>query len=141
VKPCSCGTVPQRNYSIRTGESLYCPTCRKLVTRDVYAFDYEPVIEWVHGAEALPPKCPFCRMPPKVGNPESEEPLVFCGAPICPLYGKGFTLKEWNQCRPEAWTFERLLKRWKEKPGLENVVRALQRAIKQHQRGRFLNDG
>ena len=139
VKPCPCGGTPTVSRSLRSGSCVWCPDCRTTLSKGSYGFDDEagPVIEWVHGAEHLPPKCPFCKFPVTVYDASSPEPKAGCETGICALQGKVFTLKEWNSCRPEAWAFKRLLKRWKGNPLMMGAARALKRAIAQHERGRY----
>jgi hypothetical protein len=140
VKLCPCGGTPTVSRSLRSGSCVWCPNCHKTLTKGAHAFDFpdDAIIEWVHGIEALPPKCPFCKMPATISLPESDEPSVSCEFADCPLHGKSFTLKRWNLCRPEGWTFEALLKRWAGKPDLKNASRALKRALDFHKRGRWL---
>lgn len=139
VKPCPCGGIPTVSSSLRSGSCLWCPDCWKTLSKGSYSYDDRdgPIIEWVHGIDALPPKCPFCKFPPKVTMADTESPLIFCQFPVCPLHSNGFTLKQWNMCRPEAWAFEHLVARWKKKLA-KDPVRALKRAIKDHVRGRLL---
>lgn len=115
---------------------MWCPACHKTLTTGFYGFGFpnDAVIEWVHGVGDLPPMCPFCKMPPTIENPEAEEPLVYCR--IC-FPERKFKLKEWNCCRPIAWTFERLLERWAKKPEFRLAARALKRALVRHKRGRW----
>lgn len=139
MKACPCGTVPIVNYSWREGHTIWCPKCKTQHTK-AYSEEHDAVIAWVHGIEHLPPWCPFCKIYPQVLGPDSENPRVHCGAALCPLKGLEMSLENWNRCRPIAWTFEGLRDRWKKRPELKNCVRALQKAIRQHQRARYKCD-
>jgi hypothetical protein len=127
------------NRSLRSGSVIWCRACGKTLTKGSYGFDdpESAILEWVHGPEHLPPKCPFCKLPPSVKKADSESPEVVCEALICPLQDKVFSLKQWNMSRPEAWTFDNLLKRWEKGKAPPNLMKALKRAIESHQRGRW----
>lgn len=125
-------------YNENTGYYIYCGACRRDLSESAtYAFGCEAILAWVHGPAALPPMCPFCSMPPMISDAHTTYPIVSCQG-LCPLRKQKFTLEEWNLCRPKAWEFERLAKRWGKKPDFSKALQALKLAISHHCRGRYL---
>lgn len=140
MKACPCGATPSTSSDI-TFSVVWCPSCHKTLTKE-YVSVACAVLAWQHGAEVLPPNCPFCHWPPAVIGPETDTPQIMCEMP-CPLQGRVFTLTEWNRSRPQPYQLEELVTRWERKgdPTLKAPVKALKRALAAHVRNRFRGDG
>ncbi len=141
MKPCSCGATPVLNSVEAATWTLWCPDCRKTLTREYITRDLA-VVAWVHGEGQLPAPCPFCEVsdvwPPKVREAESPIPMIRCNWPDCPIKEVELPLDQWNRARPRALVFEELYKRWnsrKDRYTFRTFLVALRRSIAQHKHG------